>query len=149
MSLKRYVLYFIFLNLLLFGMWEWLQTPFFIDITNNINMIVYFRAHCTIGDIMILSAAVLFVCLIKRDYRWLSRPSRKDYASVTILGVLYTGFSEILNVVIRESWAYSNYMPMIPGTHIGAIPIIQWLLLPSVGLWFTAKLIRLDMLEKN
>ncbi|MCS5422900.1 MULTISPECIES: hypothetical protein [Psychrilyobacter] len=43
---------------------------------------------------------------------------------------------------MKKSWAYSDLMPMIPGTHIGLIPIIQWLTLPSVILYVCARFIR-------
>jgi len=137
----KYFITFFFFAFLIFGMWEWVQTPFFTDITDEINIIVWYRLHCTIGDIMILGISIIIWSFFKRDNEWFFSPRKKDYLAVTLLGTSYTAYSEILNVVIRESWGYSELMPMIPGTHIGIVPIIQWLLLPSLILYICARFI--------
>ena len=133
---------FFFFSFLIFGMWEWMQTPFFTDITDEINLIVWYRVHCTIGDIMILGISIILWSLFKKDGKWFFSPRKKDYLVITLLGVSYTSYSEILNVVVRQSWGYSELMPVIPGTHIGIVPIIQWLILPSVILYVCARFIR-------
>ncbi len=138
----KYFITYTFFAFLIFGMWEWVQTPFFTDITDEINLIVWYRIHCTIGDIMIMGVSMLLWSLFKRSNTWFFAPKRKDYLGVTLLGTLYTAYSEILNVVIRKSWGYSELMPMIPGTHIGIVPIIQWLILPSLILYICARFTR-------
>ena len=50
------------------------------------------------------------------------------------LGIAYTIFSEWLNVSVRESWAYSELMPVIPILGTGMSPIAQWIFLPLFGL---------------
>ncbi|GLI58073.1 hypothetical protein PM10SUCC1_35870 [Propionigenium maris DSM 9537] len=138
----KYFITFFFFGFLIFGMWEWIQTPFFTDITDEINIIVWYRVHCTIGDIMIMGFSILFWSLIKRSNTWFFAPRGRDYLAVTIMGTAYTAYSEILNVVVRRSWAYSELMPMIPGTHIGIVPIVQWLALPSIILYICARFTR-------
>jgi len=123
-------------------MWEWVQTPFFTDITDELNIIVWYRIHCTIGDIMIMGFSIILWSLFKKSNTWFFAPKARDYLAVTLMGASYTAYSEILNVVIRESWGYSELMPMIPGTHIGIIPIVQWLILPSIILYICARFIR-------
>lgn len=135
----KYFIVYVFFGFLIFGMWEWIQTPFFIDITDDINLIVWYRIHCTIGDIMILGFSMVLWSILRRNNSWFLAPDGKDYAVVTAMGMAYTGYSEILNVVIRKSWGYSHLMPVIPGTHIGLIPIIQWLILPGVILYICAR----------
>lgn len=46
---------------------EVLQTPFFVDISSDINTIVWFRLHCTSGDIMIAFVSFWSVALIRKD----------------------------------------------------------------------------------
>lgn len=138
----KYFTVFFFFSFMIFGMWEWIQTPFFTDISDEINTIVWYRIHCTIGDIMILGISIILWSFFKKDNEWFFSPRKKDYLVVTLLGASYTAYSEILNVVIRESWGYSKLMPMIPGTHIGIVPIIQWLILPSLILYICARFIR-------
>lgn len=138
----KYFITFFFFSFLIFGMWEWLQTPFFTDITNEINSIIWYRLHCTIGDIMILGISIIIWSFFKKNWTWFFAPDRFDYLAITLMGTSYTGFSEILNVVIRKSWGYSDLMPLIPGTNIGVIPTIQWLILPSLTLYICARFIR-------
>lgn len=117
---------------LIFGTWEWIQTPFFIDSTNEINQIVWNRVHCTMGDIMILLSTYLILMLIKRRYISISNLNKNDIIILTIMGLSYTVFSEYLNVHIRESWGYSELMPIIPVLKAGLIPLMQWIILPSL-----------------
>ncbi len=50
------VLNFIFFSYVLNATWEWTQSPFFIDNTTNLNTIIWYRIHCSIGDTLILLA---------------------------------------------------------------------------------------------
>jgi hypothetical protein len=58
-----------------------------------------------------------------------------------ILGVAYTIYSEHLNVAIRQSWAYSERMPLVRafGWQIGLSPILQWIVVPSLAFWVVAR----------
>jgi hypothetical protein len=51
-------------------------------------------------------------------------------AAAVALGRGYTFFSEWLNVGLRGSWAYSEFMPVVPLTGTGLAPLLQWLILP-------------------
>ena len=42
---------------------------------------------------------------------------------------------EWLNVVVRQTWAYTEMMPQVPVLGTGLSPLLQWLLLPSLALW--------------
>jgi hypothetical protein len=52
-------------------------------------------------------------------------------------GLGYTTFSEWLNIVVRESWAYSELMPVMPvfGFEVGVSPLLQWLAVPALALY--------------
>ena len=96
-QVRKYLIpafYLILFSFLLFGMWEWLQSPFFSDISDDINTVVIFRFHCTLNDIVIVCAAIGIVSLFKRGIDWLLSPQKKDYLFVTLLGILYTLVSE-------------------------------------------------------
>ena len=49
-------------------------------------------------------------------------------------GVAYTIFSEWLNIVVRQSWAYSEAMPVVPLIGVGLSPLLQWLVIPGVAM---------------
>jgi hypothetical protein len=49
------------------------------------------------------------------------------------MGVGYTIFSEWLNIVVREAWAYRDIMPVIPIIDAGLTPFLQWLVVPTAA----------------
>ena len=53
-----------------------------------------------------------------------------------LLSLSYTFFSEWLNVVWRASWGYTSAMPTLPVFGTGAAPLLQWLVVPTLALWF-------------
>jgi len=141
------VLYQPVLNLLFFSFvlnsaWEWVQTPFFIDLTSDLNTIVWYRIHCTVGDTLIMLAGYILISLYRKDYRWVVHAHIKDFAALVAMGVLYTVISEYVNVYIKQNWSYSSYMPLVPVIRIGVIPIIQWIILPPAIVFITKRQIR-------
>jgi hypothetical protein len=58
------------------------------------------------------------------------------------MGITYTAFSEYVNVYVRGSWGYSDMMPIIPLVEVGVIPLIQWLVLPSIILTITSRQVK-------
>jgi hypothetical protein len=130
-------LFFTTFAFLFFGMWEWLQTPFYSDITNDINTIVWYRIHCTFGDILIILGAMILYSAVRRQISWFLSPSKIDLAIVTVMTVAYTLVSEYVNVHLRGAWGYSEWMPVFPGLNVGIMPVIQWLVLPTLVIHFT------------
>ena len=131
------VAYLILFGFLVFMPWEVIQTPFYDDATDDINMIVWYRVHCTFGDVGILLGAVGIVSAVRRDVGWILRPNRRQVAAVTFVGLAYTMVSEFMNVQIVLRWAYSPLMPSVGG--IGLVPILQWILLPAAILALSAR----------
>ena len=128
-------------GLLVNGNWEWVQTPLFSDSTASLNEIVWFRLHCTFGDVLILLGCAAVVTTFRRSTGWLAKPRLSDLMLLTVLGVAYTSWSELVNLA-RGSWAYSDLMPLLPGTSIGVVPLVQWLVLPTIAVTLAARLAR-------
>lgn len=121
-----------FFSFLLNFAWEALQTPFFVDISDNINTIIWYRFHCTLGDVMISLGSFWLVALISRNRIWFLNPTKGKLLLLVAFGVSYTIFSEIKNVSLNKLWGYSDLMPVIPGIEIGVIPLIQWIIIPPL-----------------
>ncbi|HIE28248.1 TPA: hypothetical protein EYP66_13265 [Candidatus Poribacteria bacterium] len=119
--------------------WEVLQTPFFIDISDSINTVIWYRFHCTLGDVLICLASYYLTALIFRNRRWFFEPTAKSILLFLAFGVTYTVFSEIKNVFIRKLWAYSPLMPVIPYLNVGLLPILQWIILPPIVIFITRR----------
>jgi len=131
------IFYFGLFSFLFFGIWEWMQSPFFTYISEDFNKIVFFTIHCTFSDILILFSIVALLCIFKREIAWIFHPRKMDYILITSMGLFYTLLSEYINVQLLQRWRYTNLMPIVPGLRIGLTPILQWLLLPSIILLVT------------
>ena len=86
--------------------------------------------HCTAGDGVIATLALVAVLLVLRATRW---PAERFYpvAFTTLaVGIGYTIYSEWLNTVVRKSWAYSDLMPVLPLIGTGLSPLLQWTVVP-------------------
>ena len=116
--------------------WEVLQLPLYtIWNTGTLREKAFAVAHCTAGDVLIATSCLAVALIITRAREW---PRAKYFAVAIVaivLGVLYTAFSEWLNVSIRGSWAYSEWMPVIRlGTiRIGLSPLLQWMVVPTMS----------------
>ena len=121
-----------FFSFLLNFAWEILQTPFFLDISDKINTIVWYRFHCTLGDVMISLGSFWLVALISKTRTWFLNLTKARLLLFVAFGVSYTIFSEIKNVSLYKLWAYSDFMPVIPYIDVGIVPLIQWVILPPL-----------------
>lgn len=116
--------------LLMNAAWEAMQLPFYtLWRDGTAGGIAYATAHCTVGDLLIgLWAAV--TAAITARFAPVPRRGRTFIIGFTLIGLSYTIFSEWLNVHIRESWAYTELMPLLPPFGTGLTPVLQWIVVP-------------------
>lgn len=120
--------------------WEIAQLPLYtVFSTGSAAEIAFDVIHCTVGDVLIaLTTFALAVSLVQA-----SRNTSRGYvyvAALTVMfGVVYTVYSEWLNVSVRESWAYATAMPRLPVLGTGLAPLLQWVVVPSMAFWITAR----------
>jgi hypothetical protein len=116
--------------------WELLQLPLYtIFWTASIREITFAIVHCTAGDVLIAIAVLLIAIIITGREPGLTERRHIRLAGLTIVfGVCYTVFSEWINASIRESWSYTNAMPLLPVLGTGIAPLLQWLVVPTIAL---------------
>ncbi len=135
-ALRRYVIVSVAANLL----WEALQFPLYTFWkASTWRQIVFDIAHCTAGDIMIATLALTASLMLVGRAEWPSRSFARVAAVTLALGVAYTIYSEWINVVVRKSWAYAPSMPVLPLIGTGLSPLLQWLMVPSLALYFASR----------
>ena len=98
--------------------------------STEINTIVWYRFHCTIGDVLITLGGFWLVSLIFRSRTWFLHPTKRNMLLFVGFGVICTIFSEIKNVSLNKLWGYSKLMPVIPYIEVGVVPLIQWMVVP-------------------
>jgi hypothetical protein len=120
--------------------WEFAQLPLYtIWHEGSPGEIVFAAAHCTAGDLLIASTAVLAALVVAGDRRWPNARFRIVAVIAVAGGLAYTIFSEWLNTEIRGAWAYAGWMPTLPLIGSGLAPFAQWLLVPSLALWWARR----------
>jgi len=125
----------VFFSFFLNFTWEVLQTPFFDDRGEEFSTILWYRFHCTVGDILITLGCFWLVAIIFNNRTWFLSLTKNKILIFVGLGVIYTVFSEIKNVRIIQSWGYSELMPVVPFIGVGLVPVLQWIAVPLVLLF--------------
>ena len=120
--------------------WEIVQLPLYaIWSMGTAQEQAFAVVHCTLGDLLIALSTLTLALIIAGDQSW----PRGRFWPVAILaiifGVAYTAFSEWLNVVVRATWSYSEWMPVISllSLNIGLSPLLQWIVLPAAAFKIT------------
>jgi hypothetical protein len=122
--------------------WEAAQLPFYtFAATAGRQEIAWDVIHCTFGDVGIALASFGTAAMATRDSEWPVRRPWLGLAVALVVGLVWTIQSEWRNVYLRGAWAYAPSMPTVSG--VGVLPILQWLLLPPVGVVMVRRRVRL------
>lgn len=122
--------------------WEIAQLPLYTLWTEATpGYIAFSVAHCTLGDVLIGTAALLLALVLVRAMALDTWPWRHIAVLAALLGAAYTVFSEWANTAILGSWAYAPSMPRIDlgGIEMGLSPLLQWLVLPPLAVYLTRR----------
>ena len=120
--------------------WEFAQLPLYtIWHEGSTGEILFAVTHCTGGDLLIASMALLGALVVAGDGRWPHARFRLVAAIAILGGLAYTVFSEWLNTEIRGSWAYTGLMPQLPLIGSGVSPLAQWIFVPLAAFWWARR----------
>ncbi len=122
--------------------WEIAQLPLYTLWAEAIPAYIAFAvAHCTVGDILIGTAALILALIVVRAHDLRAWPWARLAGLVALFAVGYTVFSEWMNTAILGSWAYAPTMPRITlgPIEVGLSPLLQWLVLPPLVLYLTRR----------
>lgn len=87
---------------------------------------------------MIAVASIVAALILCGGSAWPAERSASVAAVAVTLGLAYTVYSEWRNVAVG-SWAYSQLMPVVPLLDTGLSPLLQWLIVPVVGLFWARR----------
>ncbi len=126
--------------------WEIIQSPLFEGMASmpHGNALRY-CTRAAFGDAAIMLIAFWTVAATSsRGRGWLTQPRRMPLAGFVLVGVLITIVIEALATRGRwlEGWTYSVHMPLVPGTNVGLVPILQWLVLPPLAVLLARRQLR-------
>lgn len=102
--------------------------------TGTSAQVAFAALHCAAGDVGIAAASLALALGLFGAPDWPRRRVLQVAVVATSIGVAYTIYSEVVNTSIREAWAYSDLMPVLPGVGIGLAPLAQWFIVPPFAL---------------
>ena len=120
--------------------WEMWQIPFFAATPSVPHWVgVVACTQATFGDAAISLVAFWCVAAFARSRLWIldSRPSQ--VVGFVAVGVVITIILEALATGPLERWSYTSSMPTLPVLGTGIIPLLQWILLPPLTIWFVRR----------
>lgn len=133
-TIRRYLTWSAVLHLV----WEVLQLPLYtLWQTGTAREIAFAVVHCTAGDVMIAIIALVAALVLVGGPDWPRGHHLRVTLALLIVGIVYTIYSEWLNTVVRQSWAYAPFMPRVPGLGTGLAPLLQWIVVPLLALWIS------------
>ncbi len=120
--------------------WEIRQMPYFqvssefsyIDIINNCTL-------ATFGDAGISVTAFVTVAAIAKSRRWIFRPNWWQVAIFISVGIIITIIFEALATGVLNRWQYGEAMPTLTVLGTGLLPVLQWLIIPPLIIWFVKR----------
>ena len=120
--------------------WEIWQIPLFLGMGDQPHWLgVKACTQATFGDAVITLAAFWIAAIFARTRNWILLPRKRDMAIFVGVGILATMLFETLATGPLARWAYTDAMPRVPIIGIGLLPLLQWLLIPPIILWFVRR----------
>lgn len=122
--------------------WEILQAPLYDGMASSPHAIVSKAClQATAGDMVIMLIAHGAVAIAARNRRWTVLASGAQLLLFVAFGLSITLIVEWLATGGHwlSSWSYAPTMPLLPGTGIGLSPVLQWLILPPLTVWFAKR----------
>ncbi len=121
--------------------WELLQAPLFSSMHGVSHMAgIATCLQATVGDVAIALAAFWGAAALAKSRSWFLEPRLRDIAAFLAIGIGITFGLEYFNTEITGRWTYGDWMPILPVLGTGLAPVVQWLLVPWLSLWYLRRL---------
>lgn len=127
---------------LLHLVWEYAQCGYFFDMEDSFQHQVL-MITATLGDMNMAVALFLMLGWKHKDYHWLSKGMDRGDWLVTLFYSISMSFYFETRALLEGRWVYSEAMPLIPGTPVGLLPVIQLGILFPLGFYLAAALLRI------
>jgi len=130
--------------------WEFWQIPFFVGMGEGPHWAgVKICTQSALGDVAILMTAFWVTAIAARSRNWILLPRRQDVAIFLGIGLIATALFESVATGPAGRWSYTIAMPRLPIIGTGLLPLLQWLVIPLLVLWFARRQINGDPLRRR
>ncbi len=95
----------------------------------------------TVGDAAIMLTAFGTITTVAHSPDWVRAPTSLQVASFLLIGLAVTIAVEVIATRTAGvlSWRYAASMPVTPWLGIGLAPLLMWLVVPLLVLWFVRR----------
>ena len=125
--------------------WEFLQVPLFESMPEARHWdAILTCTRAALGDAVITLISYWCVSMAARSRNWIMSPNTSRIMMFAGTGVLITIVIERLALagMWLGGWQYSSLMPIVPGVEVGLSPVLQWIVLPPIVVWFSRRHMR-------
>ena len=120
--------------------WEFWQIGWFADISTVPHLEgVKICTSAAFGDVGIALVAYWVVSFSEKTRSWARNPTKRNLLGFVLVGVGITVLFEWLATHVLDRWAYAESMPTLPILGTGLLPLLQWIVLPPLILWFVRR----------
>ncbi len=121
--------------------WEILQAPLFASMSQTDHFVgIAICLKATLGDLAIALTAFWCAAFVGKGRSWVASTGTLAPAAFFSFGLLATIGLEYLNTEVTGRWAYDAVMPLLPILGTGLSPILQWIFVPTLVLWYMRRL---------
>ncbi len=121
--------------------WEFLQAPLFRNMRDATHMDgIRMCLQATLGDMVIALIAFWVASFLAGTRHWAALPNRWTTAAWLSTGLAITVALEFYSTEIAGHWAYDVTMPRLPVIGTGLSPLLQWISVPMLVLWYLRRL---------
>jgi len=120
--------------------WEFAQVPLFAGMRSAPHWTaILVCGRAALGDVVIALVAFWVVAAVSGSRTWILRPTGRRVAGFVTVGLLVTIVMEWLATRVLGRWAYAGTMPVVPLLGVGVGPLVQWIVLPPLVVWFVRR----------
>lgn len=91
----------------------------------------------SLGDGLMILLVVASGAMLFRTGRWFVEPTLVRYALAGLTGLIFAVAVELWGLATGR-WMYQVHMPRVPGTNLGAVPLVQMVILTPLSLWLAS-----------
>lgn len=127
-------------SFLLHFVWEFVQAPTYAGMVEMNHWDgIKLCMSATFGDVGFALTAFWTTAVAARSRHWIFQPLRWQILLFLAIGLGLTVGFEYYYTQITLRWTYSDLMPLVPPFGTGLSPLLQWIIVPLLVIWFTRR----------
>ena len=135
-SVKKFLIVLVVTAFALNLLWETAQVFAFSSLDKaSMFEVIILVLIASVADAFITLAAFLVTALLRRDWRWQQSVGALDFLIFAVVGAITATLIETI-ALSRGTWAYGDYMPIVPLLNVGLLPLLQLTILLPAALLF-------------